>query len=270
MLSSDKRSWKDRARGRPLAIGTIIAAALIASPFAVAATGDALKQGTRNGTATRETQIIGKLTAKQPIGGYVTRQSNLKEGIKAGGAAIYGCRSPQGGSGEGRAPCLRANNLAGGFAFEFATTDGGIGGFISVGDPTVPNDGKPFTTNATGVATGLNADRVDGKDAADLVSKSESLWALVDADSTPTIVRGRGATGVTFNGTGRFVVTFNRDITACGVSATLGDAAGTVGSPGEVSTDQPSGATIEVNTYDSAGAPSTPMGGNGFNMTVSC
>ncbi len=267
-MSESQSTARRRMRDRPVAVGVLIAAALIASPFAVAATGDALREGQRNGTATKETQIIGKLTAKQPTGGYVTRQSNLKTGIKAGGAAIYGCRSPAGGSGEGRAPCIRANNQAGGFAFEFATADGGgdIGGFFSVGDPTIPNDGKPFTTNANGVASGLNADRVDSLEAADLVT----LWALVDADATPTIVRDRGATTVSFAGVGRFLVTFERVITGCGVSATLGDAAGTAGTAGEVSTDQPVGSSVEVNTYNSAGAPTTPAGGDGFNVTVNC
>ena len=35
---------------------------------------------------------------------------------------------------------------------------------------------KPFTTNATGVATGLNADRVDGADASALKTR----WLLID------------------------------------------------------------------------------------------
>lgn len=265
-MKRSRSTSKRRVRGRPVAVGVLIAAALIASPFAVAGTGDVLREGQRNGTSSKETQIIGKLNARQPTGGYVTRQSNLKTGIRAGGAAIYGCRSPQGGSGEGRAPCLRANNQAGGFAFEFATADGGIGGFFSVGDPTIPNPGKPFTTNANGVASGLNADRVDSLEGADLVT----LWALVDADATPTIVRDPGASAVSFAGTGRFVVTFERDITGCGVSATLGDAAGTVGTPGEISTDQPTGSSVEVNTYSSAGTATTPAGGDGFNVTVTC
>ena len=57
-------------------------------------------------------------------------------------------------------PCIRANNLEQGFAFE-SETDGAITGLISAGDGG-PNT-KPFATNATGVASGLNADFVDGQ-----------------------------------------------------------------------------------------------------------
>lgn len=140
------------------------------SPRAVAAaTGDALREGVRNGTTTRETEIIGRFNATAgPKGGYVTRQSNTQEGPNAGGGAVYGCRGAQGGTAGGSAPCLRATNLAAGYAFEFAS-QGDVVGLLSVGDPSVANPGaRPFTTNATGVATGLNADRVDGLHASEL------------------------------------------------------------------------------------------------------
>ncbi|MGH2919251.1 MAG: hypothetical protein ACRDLS_11750 [Solirubrobacteraceae bacterium] len=258
-------------RDRPIAAGMLIAAVLIGSPFAVAATGDVLREGKRNGTATKETQIIGKITARQPTGGYVTRQSNLKTGSQAGGAAIYGCRSPAGGTGEGRAPCLRANNKSNGFAFEFATGEGGIGGFFSVGDPTIPNGGKPFTTNARGVASGLNADRVDGREGTDLLDKDSVLWALVNANiGGAAIVRDRGATTASRAGAGRYVVTFDRTISACAVQATLGDATGGTGSPGEISADQPAGAAVEINTYSSTGVAADPLATNGFYITVTC
>src|SRR3954468_21190971 len=99
-----------------------------------------------------ETEIIANTST------YGTRQSNKKDGD--GGGAIYGCRSSA-----GNEPCLRANNLKGGRAFEFATV-GKEGGRITVKDTT----GAPFTTNATGVATGLNADAVDGKSATDFAA----------------------------------------------------------------------------------------------------
>ena len=47
-------------------------------------------------------------------GGYATRQSNLS---RSGGGAIYGCRSTR--RARGTNPCLRANNLSTGSAFEF-------------------------------------------------------------------------------------------------------------------------------------------------------
>jgi hypothetical protein len=60
--------------------------------------------------------------------------------------------------------------------------DGKEGGRIQVGDTT----GAPLTTNATGVATGLNADKVDGKDATDFAAAGDLLFAPVAADGTAT------------------------------------------------------------------------------------
>jgi hypothetical protein len=128
-----------------------IALALLVSPFAIGATGSVLQEGKRNpsgGAATRETELISNAKT------YGTRQSNIRDGN--GGGAIYGCRSTT-----GREPCVRANNLNTGRAFEFAT-DGAEAGRIEV----KAAGGRPLTTNATGVATGFNADRVDGLHAA--------------------------------------------------------------------------------------------------------
>jgi hypothetical protein len=43
-----------------------------------------------------------------------------------------------------------------------------------------------------------------------------------------------------------------------------------VGSPGEISTDQPAGNAIEINTYDSSGSPVNQLGTNGFTLQVTC
>jgi hypothetical protein len=137
-------------QGRYVFASAIVLALLVA-PFAVGATGDVLREGKRNpshGAAGHETKVIAKAKT------YGTRQSNVRSGD--GGGAIYGCRSKT-----GREPCIRANNLNTGRAFEFATK-GDEGGAIEVKNVA----GRPFTTNATGVATGLNADRVDGLHAA--------------------------------------------------------------------------------------------------------
>ena len=104
-----------------------------------------------------ETEIIADTTT------YGTRQSNKKDGD--GGGAIYGCRSNP-----GNEPCIRANNLKGGRSFEFVTI-GKEGGRIEVGGDKT---GAPLTTNATGVATGFNADKVDGKEAADFAPATSS------------------------------------------------------------------------------------------------
>lgn len=66
-------------------------------------------------------------------------------------------------------PCLRVLNAGTAPAFQFDTT-GLLGGSITVG---AGGDGaRPFTTNATGVAVGLNADRLDGFDAAALLAEA--------------------------------------------------------------------------------------------------
>ncbi len=150
------------------------AIALLVTPFAGAVgEGDPILGGARNPDAdqtqelTRETEIIAQTNT------YGTRQSNKSNN---GGGAIYGCRSGAGGTAAGNEPCLRGNNLSQGLAFEFAFR-GPVGGRI---DSRVSGDTrKPFTTNATGVATGLNADRVDGLDASQ-IAQAATRWVLVD------------------------------------------------------------------------------------------
>ena len=280
----------------PRSRSVLLAAAVLAvglSPFAAAATGDALREGVRNGTAGRETEIVSDIASTTTAkGGYSTRQSNLSA---SGGGAIYGCRSGPGGSAASprpQNPCVRANNLRDGLAFEFNATGGEVAGLITAG--AGGDARRPFTTNATGVATGLNADRVDGLhasqlvasarakpgldadtvdgiDGAALVAENELLWALIDADTgSASVVRGRGAISASSPGTGRFAVAFDRDITSCGIQATLSDATGAAGASGEISTDQPVGNAIEVNTYDSSGAPADPFNTDGFTVQVLC
>src|SRR5881227_2680073 len=120
-----------------LASATLLAVCI--APFALAAgEGQPLKGGARNPSSnasqayTRETQIIANNST------YGTRQSNKSDN---GGGAIYGCRSGAGGSGKGNEPCIRAANIATGYAFEFDSR-GVQGGTITVGNG---GDGtKPF------------------------------------------------------------------------------------------------------------------------------
>ena len=133
-------------QGRYVLLSSIVLALLV-SPFAIGATGSVLREGKRNpgsGSSSRETEIISSSKS------YGTRQSNIRDGN--GGGAIYGCRSKT-----SREPCIRSNNLSAGRAFEFET-QGVEAGRIEV----KAEGGRPLTTNATGVATGFNADRVDG------------------------------------------------------------------------------------------------------------
>ena len=152
-------------------IAFAVVAAVLGTPLAVAGTGDNLLEGVRNpsrGEATSETQIIAS-TGKDTYG---TRQSNLGEG----GGAIYGCRSTLDTVGIGdpkrSTPCVRINNLSTGKAFDFQATSGPIVGVIQAGNSltTKHDDVSPFITNATGLAFGLNADRLDSLDSKEIIA----------------------------------------------------------------------------------------------------
>jgi hypothetical protein len=168
--------------------------------------GRSLIAGKRNPTSselTRETQIISR------NGTYSTRQSNLG----AGGGAIYGCRADAGNA----EPCVRANNLSTGRAFEFET-GGKEAGEIVVKDAT----GVPFKTNATGKVANLNADRLDDKDSADFAASADLLFAAV---SDAGVLGGnKGATAAARAGD-ETTVTFNRDVSKCSYTASANGAA---------------------------------------------
>jgi hypothetical protein len=165
-IRSDDRTWVEAvdryvagvrrerptrpANGRYVLLSALVLAVTM-SPVAIGATGSVLREGKRNpssGAAARETEMISRVKT------YGTRQSNIRNGN--GGGAIYGCRASA-----GREACVRANNLKNGRAFEFES-DGDEVGFIEAKTPAA----RPFATNATGVAAGLNADRIDSLNAA--------------------------------------------------------------------------------------------------------
>lgn len=178
---------------------------------------------------TQETQIIASNST------YGTRQSNKG----TGGGAIYGCRS----TGTGPS-CVRAANINGGSAFSFSTT-GASAGSITVGNTA----GAPFTTNATGVATGLNADKVDGKSATDFAAASDLQTAIVtDAGggATPTVA-GRGATKVVKGTAGpdtTYTVTFGRDVSKCSFTASPAGSATAVAAGVAPTTSDASSVTV--------------------------
>ena len=161
---------------RTVFMAALAAGILIGAPFAIADTGDPVREGIRNpttGDAERETQIIAR-TGKDTYG---TRQSNLG----AGGGAIYGCRSALDtsaaaaiGDPKRSTPCLRVNNLRGGKAFDLQSNTGPIIGVIQSGNSlTTPKPQvAPFVTNANGVAAGLNADRVDSLSASEIIAQA--------------------------------------------------------------------------------------------------
>jgi len=228
---------------RYILIGGLVLAIGIPSVAAGYGEGRALILGKRNPsghrTLTKETQIIGNVST------YATRQSNKK--IGDGGGAIYGCRSDV-----GHEPCILTRNLRAGRAFQFET-DGKEGGYIKTGD----SSGAPFTTNATGVATGLNADRVDSKSADDIVQDSvnaASRFADVAADGK--VNGGRGVTSVTPQGAptdGTYRVVFTDDISKCALTATEQ----TITDAGAVAVQRVDAKTVDVKTRKGGGADGT-------------
>lgn len=163
-----------RAQGQgPWILASALGLGALLAPLGIAATGDTLREGQRNpsrSSATRETQIIARTAANT----YGTRQSNLGQG----GGAVYGCRStldaaaPQ--DPARSTPCVRVNNLNDGLAFQFRF-DGALGGVIQSGGGFGANgQARPFITNATAVALGLNADQVDGMDVSQIIAAARA------------------------------------------------------------------------------------------------
>ena len=170
-----------RNPGKYLLAGCVVTSVLVAAPLALGAgEGKPVNGGARNPSNnesqayTQETQIISNLS------GYGTRQSNKSDD---GGGAIYGCRATNTASNT----CVRATNLANGQAFSFNANGGN-----QVGSITSSNkNAAPFTTNATGVATGLNADQVDGQSASQ-IQTAASTAAVTSANKFAVI---NGASG---------------------------------------------------------------------------
>ncbi|HET6508182.1 MAG TPA: hypothetical protein VFG42_15430 [Baekduia sp.] len=260
------RKFRSRT-GLVLASAVIIG--LLASSFAMASgEGKNLLLGKRNpgsnpsAALTSETEIIAN------NGTYGTRQSNKSDN---GGGAIYGCRSKLGGSEKGNKPCIRASNLADGRAFEFSSNGGTEVGRITSGN----TNAAPFTTNATGVATGLNADQVDGKHADDItkdattaahtdaVAVAQGLTSFAQVAADGGLGAHRGATASTSTATGSYQVGFPADISACAIQVTEAttDAAGVAAA--QLGDDKK---TVAVVTKDAAGDPANKP----FHLTVSC
>ena len=250
---------------RTLLIGVALAILLYPAIAAGAGEGEPLEGGTRNPSINpaieynRETEIIADNST------YGTRQSNKSN---SGGGAIYGCRSLPGGTPANNEPCIRSNNLNTGLAFEMKT-DGTLGGTIV----TKPGDtSRPFTTNATGVATGLNADRIDGKHAADIVKDTVAAtrlltpFALVGSDGGAVDVRGVEASGVSRSGAGNYDVRFTGDLSKCALSATVTGAAPAFITATPVVAADKKTTTVDVRTFE----PDGDGADRGFHVHAVC
>src|SRR4051794_3664137 len=241
-----------KGQGKYLVISSVLLALLVA-PFAVAADGDAVRAGGRT-TFTSITRVLGDSST------YATQQSNLRNGD--GGAARYGCRSSA-----ANEYCLLSKNTGGGGSFRFTSSNSLLGGVFDVDPPNgkTARDAKPFTTNATGVATGLNADEVDGMSANDIVKAAQSPTAFgararVAADGKTDATRTSGVADTNIVHTTAGVYCFT-GLKAQPQTATVN----LDGTPGETSVDttsnnpgaacnNASGIQLIVRTYDSNGA----------------
>jgi hypothetical protein len=238
---------KSRISGRyALAIALVLVLGVPA--FAVAQSGTSLLGGKRNPSGGREFRAETEIIAQNNT--YGTRQSNKTDGD--GGGAIYGCRSNTGAE-----PCIRANNLKQGRAFEFETV-GKEAGSIEVGDP----NSAPFSTNGKGTVQNLSADALDGRDSASFATAADFLFAAVPANGTGAT--GKSLTSASRTGTGTYAVKFARDVSACSFTATAAGA-----TPALTSVEAPAAAakdTVTVHTADAAGAAADTA----FQLQVVC
>jgi hypothetical protein len=242
-----------RNPSRYLLAAAVVTSILVAAPLALGAgEGNPLKGGARNPSPdtsksyTRETQVIANVPT------YGTRQSNKSA---TGGGAVYGCRAAARSSNT----CIRGTNLADGQAFSFSGK-GAVVGRIEAGSATA----RPFTTNATGVATGLNADQVDGKSASDITTdavQSSNLFARVGAAGT--LGSNRGATGAARDSIGVYRVVFTGDVSGCAYGATQSSAV-----PGEITVEPVNIHEIRVRTFNDA-SPAVATDRD-FHLTVTC
>src|SRR3954447_12779467 len=242
-----------KGQGKYLVISSVLLALLVA-PFAVAADGDPVRAGGRT-TFTAITRVLGDSST------YATQQSNLR--IGDGGAARYGCRSAA-----GKEFCLLSKNMGGGGAFRFQAQKSLLGGSIEVVPPTgkTAADAKPFTTTAHGVATGLNADQVDGMSASDIVkaASGNNVYARVAADGKTDPTRTSGVTDTNIVHTTGGIYCFTGLKSQPQTASVNLD--GATGAPGETSIDtttsapgaacnNATGIQMIVRTYNSDGTP---------------
>jgi len=256
MLNRIRNRFRNSGNGPWLFASVVVVAIAVSGSAFAFGEGRPILGGKRNPSTnasrafTSETQIIANNST------YGTRQSNKSDN---GGGAIYGCRSGAGGTPKGNEPCIRANNLAQGLAFEYES-NGPLVGTINSSNANA----APFTTNAHGVATGLNADQVDGKSASDL----QAQFAAVSATGTLGNARGATAAARTTGGgpAGDYTVTFASDVSKCAYSATvIGNVAAEFGTANVAAVDA---THLRVHTFDQAAPPAAAD--RAFHLVVNC
>jgi hypothetical protein len=161
---------------------------------------------------------------------------------------------------------LLSKNTGGGGSFRFQSLNSLLGGVIDVKPPAgkTAADAKPFTTTAHGVATGLNADEVDGMSADDIVKAAQgagpfTAYARVTADGKSDKDRTQNVTDTNIVHTTAGVYCFTGlKSQPQNATATLDGVAGetsvdtTTSSPG-APCNNATGIQLIVRTYDSTG-----------------
>lgn len=257
------------------------ALALVAAPVAIAASAD----GSRAHAASLGDNKPIKGAIHNPAGGSYFRTTGIfanvggwtarVKNVGNGGAGTFGCRAPASGL-----ACLEAENSKGGLAFTFAG-NGNSGGQILLTN----SNAAPFTTNAHGLAAGLNANYLQGKQASEFqlanqpaenanklggqpassyVNAGQLLFAEVvpaSAGSEYKLEGNRGATAVSASG-GTVTVTFGTtNVSKCSYTASP---VGAALSSGQIGVAPAGGNTSAV-------AVSLPSGfGGGFDLQVVC
>jgi hypothetical protein len=193
------------------------------------------------------------------------RYSNRTVG--GGGGVLFGCRSEPGGTPQRNFPCMRSRNVADGLAFEMVT-GGPIGGTISVGRGG--DNAKPFTTNATGVASGLNAERVGSRTAAELTSDAVSAvqgsLSIARVNAAGAALAARGVESVGHPSTGTYTVKFGTPVNACALTATQSASGTDVGPVGtQLGADN---RTVTVTTLSLV--PTTELADRAFDISAVC
>lgn len=235
--------------------------ALVIAPLAVAQTTGLIggKRNPKSGSFSTETQVIASNST------WGMRYSNRAVG--GGGGLLFGCRSQPGGTPQKHYPCARSRNVADGLSFEFLT-GGSLVGTITAGKGG--DNAKPFTTNATGVATGLNAERVGSQTPAQLTSSAvtavQGTLSFARVSAAGGTLGGRGVSAVSHPSTGTYQVVFANPVNSCALTATqsaTGTDVGTVGT--QVGADNK---TVTVTTLGLL--PNPALADRAFDVTAVC
>jgi hypothetical protein len=202
-MPSRFKSFGSRTKPAHVVLAAVMAAMLIA-PFAVAQT---------SGTSAR----VERSDAR-----YAFIARNTLQGD--GGSAALTCQSDANPAGQtNREPCLNMVNKGTGYAAAFRTR--GVIGFRL--QTSGSGEATPFLLdkNATGKVANLNADQVDGLSADQVRSRFGRI--TFTAPSTVAVANGaNGVTSVSRTSAGRYQVTFDHDVSACGLQVTSNDLEG--------------------------------------------